>query len=77
MLLSNEAKRIITEFEDRVRALSADERDDVLKRLTSHINTLNEEAAGLLHTLQSARAGTEEALEERLDQIEDEIRDYK
>jgi hypothetical protein len=50
--LSEQAKKLIEDFERKIENISAGERDEILKRMTSHIYALNEETRGLFEKLQ-------------------------
>lgn len=57
--LSEQAQTLIADFEKRIETVPADERNAVLKRMTSHIATLNEEAENLLQRLRSTNGETD------------------
>ncbi|MFA6503127.1 MAG: hypothetical protein WCT45_02635 [Candidatus Paceibacterota bacterium] len=57
--LSEPAKKLIEEFERKIETISPEERDAILKRMTSHILALNEDVRGLFQTLQKDKARRE------------------
>lgn len=57
--LSEQAKNLIDEFERKIENIPVEERDAVLKRMTSHILALNEDVRGLFQTLQKDTAKRE------------------
>lgn len=57
--LSEQAQKLIEDFEKRIETVPADERNAVLKRMTSHISALNEDAENLLKRLRSTDTGND------------------
>ena len=53
--LSEQARRLIDDFEKRIEGIPADERNAVLRRMTSHVSALNEEVRNVFEILKSAR----------------------
>lgn len=50
--LSEQARRLIDDFEKKIEGIPADERNAVLRRMTSHIFSLNEEVRSAFEILQ-------------------------
>lgn len=57
--LSEQAQKLIDDFEKEIETIPADERDAVLKRMTSHISALDEDAKNLLKRLRSTDTGND------------------
>lgn len=57
--LSDQAQKLIDDFEKQIENISAEERSAVLKRMTSHIAALNEDAENLLQKLRGPGADAE------------------
>jgi len=63
--LSEQAKRLIEDFERKIEAIPANERDAVLERMTSHILALNEDVKGLFAILQKDTKEVEDVPSEK------------
>ena len=53
--LSEQAQKLIEDFEKQIEKLPVEERNTVIKRMTSHILALNEEVGEVLKIVQDSR----------------------
>lgn len=71
--LSEQAQKLIDDFEKQIEVLPVEERNEVLKKMTSHVCALNEDVKDLFKTLQTSRGlgGTNKTQDKDINHISD------